>query len=268
MKWGLLVRNPADAATPPRPQGRELQTWDSETIHTFLQASKASPYLDLYNLAVLTGMRRAELCGLAWRVVDLERGKLSVVKTLQRISGHGLWEGQPKTGKSRRSIALSVSAVKLLKNARNKQIEQRLAAGPAWTDSGYVFAHADGRPIDSDRVSKDFARIVRVAGLPHMTLHGLRHAHATLLLTAGVHPQGRKRAPGPLEYRHHNGHLLPRPARSPRKRLPWSWTNNLPSDMMVTEWSRTVRNQVDKTTRCAVGASSESGEHGGISWSM
>ena len=35
----------------------------------------------------------------------------------------------------------------------------------------------------------EFARIVREAGLSHLTLHRLRHAHATLALTAGINPQ-------------------------------------------------------------------------------
>ena len=50
-----------------------------------------------YQLALLTGMRRSELAGLQWASVNLATGRLSVVKTLQRISGHDLVEGQSKT---------------------------------------------------------------------------------------------------------------------------------------------------------------------------
>lgn len=38
-------------------------------------------------------------------------------------------------------------------------------------------------------MSLEFANIVRTAELPHLTLHGLRHAHATLALSAGVNPK-------------------------------------------------------------------------------
>ena len=48
---------------------------------------------------------------------------------------------------------------------------------------------ADGTPVDPESVSRDFCVIVRNAELPRLTLHGLRHAHATLMLTAGVHPK-------------------------------------------------------------------------------
>ena len=90
---------------------------------------------------------------------------------------------------SRRSIALSLEATKLLGSIGAKQAEQRLAVGPTWQDTGYVFTRPDGRPIIPDEVSKGFLKLMRKSELPHMTLQGLRHAHATLLLTAGVHPK-------------------------------------------------------------------------------
>ena len=189
VKWGLLLRNPADAVDPPRPERKTLEMWDTETIHAFLKATVGSPFGDLYHLAVLTGMRRSELAGLKWEYVDLDSGKLSVVVTLQRITGKGLVEGQPKTGRSRRVIALSPITVTLLHEIRRQQIENQLKAGPAWRNTGYVFTQVDGSAIDPDRISRNFARAVRDSGLPHITLHGLRHAHATLLLSAGVHPK-------------------------------------------------------------------------------
>jgi len=43
--------------------------------------------------------------------------------------------------------------------------------------------HARGRP--SAHASRMFGRLVAVAGLPELTLHGLRHSHITALLRAG-----------------------------------------------------------------------------------
>ncbi len=77
----------------------------------------------------------------------------------------------------------------LLHGVRRRQLEARLAAGPVWNDTGYVFTQADGKAIDADRVSREFAKVVRQGDLPHLTFHGLRHIHATLLLKAGVHPK-------------------------------------------------------------------------------
>jgi integrase len=187
VKWGILTRNVADATSPPKVQRKQISMWDVDTIRRFLEDVKASRFGDLYPLAILTGMRRSELCGLKWEHVDLVRGNLSVVSTLQRITGYGLVEGQPKTQKSRRAIALSPQAVDVLHSIRGRQIEQQLEAGPLWQNSGYVLTQFNGSPVAPDMISKDFCALVRKAGLPHLTFHGLRHAHATLLLTAGVH---------------------------------------------------------------------------------
>jgi integrase len=112
-----------------------------------------------------------------------------VARTLQRIAGTGLVEGQPKTARSRRSIALSPQAVSLLHAIRGRQIEHQLAVGPFWQNTSYVLTQVDGRPMNPIKVSQEFTAIVRKAGLPHLTLHGLRHAHATLLLSRGIHPK-------------------------------------------------------------------------------
>ena len=189
VKWGLLSRNVADATSPPRARQKEIAVWDDVTVNAFLDAATESRFLDFFHLAILTGMRRSELAGLMWESVDLTGSRLSVVRTLQRIKGHGLVEGQPKTGKSRRSIALSPRATDLLHSIRGKQLEQRLTAQAAWTTSGYVFTNPDGTPINPDRTTHEFSAIVKRSGLPRASLHGLRHAHATLLLSSGTHPK-------------------------------------------------------------------------------
>ena len=189
VKWGVLVRNPADAVDPPRPERKTINMWDTETVNTFLEAAKEIQFGDLYRFAILTGMRRSEIAGLKWQYVDLHNRRLSVVSTLQRIVGKGLVEGQPKTGRSRRVISLSLRTVTLLREVRGIQIKNRLKSGPVWQDTGYVFTQPDGGAIDADRISRKFAHFVRDAGLPHLTFHGLRHAHATSALYAGVHPK-------------------------------------------------------------------------------
>ncbi|MDP6064404.1 MAG: site-specific integrase, partial [SAR202 cluster bacterium] len=136
----------------------------------------------------LTGMRRSELAGLKWPDIDLRSARLRVVRTRQRIYGHGVVEGQPKTHRSRRSVALSPSAVSVLESMKTRQIEMRLKAGPAWKQADYVFTTDNGVPIDPDNLSHEFRHIVDEAELPKGTFHGLRHSFATALLTANVHP--------------------------------------------------------------------------------
>ena len=164
------------------------RAWDSDIISKFIDAAEGCRYRDIYSLGALTGMRRSELAGLKWPDIDTKSGWLRVVRVRQRIYGHGIVEGQPKTHRSRRTVALSRSAVSVLESIKMNQIEMRLKAGPIWQHTDYIFTMENGAPIDPDNLSREFRRIVREAGLPHGTLHGLRHAYATALLSANVHP--------------------------------------------------------------------------------
>ena len=66
---------------------------------------------------------------------------------------------------------------------------QQLGIGDAWTDSGYVFTDAAGLPLDPNLMTRAFKKLVITAGLPKLTIHGLRHTHATILLEQGVNPK-------------------------------------------------------------------------------
>ena len=44
-------------------------------------------------------------------------------------------------------------------------------------------------PIDSNLVTRAFTKIIRKSGLGKLTIHGLRHTHATMLLEAGINPK-------------------------------------------------------------------------------
>src|SRR5205814_8667602 len=68
-------------------------------------------------------------------------------------------------------------------------LEERLAWGSAWTDTGYVFTSEDGLPLHPEGITVLFGRLVATAGLSKLRLHDLRHTSASLMLAAGVHPK-------------------------------------------------------------------------------
>jgi integrase len=98
-------------------------------------------------------------------------------------------ESEPKTAKSRRSIALDSVTVSELKKHRKRQLEERLAAGELWHESDDLFTDEVGRPIHPDRFTKQFVQVVESSGIERLTPHGLRHTHATIALRANQSPK-------------------------------------------------------------------------------
>jgi integrase len=98
-------------------------------------------------------------------------------------------EGTPKSARGLRSVALDPGTVRALRQWRKQQLEERMAWGAAWSDTGRVFTREDGSDLHPTRISETFDRLVKQSGLPRVRLHDLRHGHATLALAAGVHPK-------------------------------------------------------------------------------
>lgn len=195
VRWHAIVRNPADAADPPRSTGKpEMRTWTAQELSRFLTGIAEDRLAGAWWLLATTGMRRGEVLGLRWHDVDLDAGRLSISRTLittdvQRTGEPGMAWGTPKTGKGRRQVALDPSTVSALRTHRKRQLQERLAVGAVYEDGDLVCCLEDGRPLHPKTFSYYFGRHVRRLGLPRIRLHDLRHTHATLALRAGVHPR-------------------------------------------------------------------------------
>jgi integrase len=189
VKWGLVARNVADAVSPPRPKHREMVTLAPAEAARLMDAVRGSLLEPWVGLSLYTGLRRSEVAGLKWADVDLGGGSLAVMRTLQRVTGRGLLTQAPKTSRSKRKVALSTQAVVLLRRHRAAQLERRLLAGSAWQDGDWVFSDMLGRPLSPDTMSHQFAKLARSLSLPTARLHDLRHTHASLMLSQGVHPK-------------------------------------------------------------------------------
>jgi integrase len=183
VRWGVVVRNVADLADPPRVPKDEAAAWAEETIRAFLDAAEDDRLFALWRLAALTGMRREEVCGLRWSDVDFDNQRLRVGQ-VTTIVGSTLQVAEPKTNRSRRTIALDAGTVDALRIWRAHQLDEATAWGSAWKETGLVFTREDGRALHPATITRYFGRLVSKAGLPSLTLHGLRHSHITSLLRA------------------------------------------------------------------------------------
>ena len=185
----VLARNPAIAARPPRSRPRRVDIPSIEAVRAALAALRGTDLELPIRLAVTTGVRPGELVALRWRDLDLESGRARIRQTLQRIKGQGLIFAPTKTHRSTRTIALDARVVEQLKQHRTCQAARQQELGPLYADHDLVFAQADGRPVDSTLMLQRFQRALRRANLPVLRIKDLRHVHASIMLSEGVHPR-------------------------------------------------------------------------------
>jgi integrase len=199
---GLVSRNVA-ALVVGKPQARlrhediRSQCWTAEEARAFLVTARAAGTQPgaFYALALETGMRKAELCGLQWSDLDLETAKLQVVRQLI-VPGDEPVFGPPKNGQPR-TIDIGKDTVQLLRAHRSHQAEVKLKNRPGYHDHGLVFAKewADvtrkhdvlGQPLQINNLGqREYLRLIRTAQIRPIKFHGMRHTCATLLFQAGV----------------------------------------------------------------------------------
>lgn len=189
VKWGLIPRNVTDLVDPPKVRQSEIEFWRPEESRRFLEVAKGHRNYAFYATALGTGMRPGEVAGLKWSDVDFDAKRITVRRTLTK-PGPAPKFGPPKTKAGRRAIALSPSLVSLLRRHKAIQNRERLSLGEEFEDHDLVFTQPNGRSLHTNNMQKrEFTELIKEAGLPRITLHGLRHTHATELLMRGVHPK-------------------------------------------------------------------------------
>ena len=185
----MLFRNPASAVSPPKVTAAEMKVLDADQVRLALEAMRDTSIYPQIVILLITGMRRGELMGLQWRDIDFEAKKIRVERSVEKTKAGGLRLKEPKTRHGRRAIALSDAGIDVLREHRKATLERRLAmALGRLPDEAFVFGGHDGSIRDPDRITQDWKRFSRARGIPAVTLHTLRHSHASALIASGTDP--------------------------------------------------------------------------------
>ena len=188
----LININPAEFVVekPVANKDLEMHVWDEVEVRKFLLAAREAGVEEeaFYTLAIETGMRKGELCGLKWEDVDLVARRVSVKRTLIKPGSEPIL-GPPKVGKSR-AVAISPQTASLLKRHKTKQNELKLSLGDGYANKDFVFAKENGDPLQINNLGeRSFDPLIEKAGVRRIRFHDLRHTCATLLLEKDVNPK-------------------------------------------------------------------------------
>ena len=181
----LINHNPISGVKRPKSNSKVMRSWSVDEARQFLDRSTDDPLRWAWTLLLTRGLRRGELCGLRWQDVSFEGASIMITHTRVTAAGKAV-ESEPKTRAGRRSIPLDASLTAILRTHRTSQSRDRLKAGGAYEDSGYLLADELGCPYHPDSISGWFDDRVKASGLPRIRLHDTRHTVASLMLASGV----------------------------------------------------------------------------------
>lgn len=189
VKYRIIKYNPISLLEKPKAREKEFNTWTVNQTNLFLDRVKNTSLYIVTLLAITTGMRRGELCGLRWENIDLDKGEVYIKEQLQEIDGE-LKVCPPKTQSSRRRITLLEYTIPILREYK-KSKEDYLKSHNLKCD--YVLCTYKGEPCNPNLITKKFTsygkKIMQELGLPVLRFHDLRHTHATQLLLINTHPK-------------------------------------------------------------------------------
>ena len=179
--------NPAEACVLPKVERAEIKPLDEQQISAFLKAIKGHRLEYLFLVTLFTGMREGEVLGLTWDAVNLDTGKITINKQLQKErGGSGEYRlASTKNGKGR-TIAAAPFVVATLRKVRAQQLEWKLQSLGCWDNSmNLVFTDELGGHLYAHTVYHRFKEVAASIGLPEARFHDLRHSYAVAAIRSG-----------------------------------------------------------------------------------
>ena len=174
-----LRENPFRAIDKPRYRPKETRVLTPEEARAFVSALAQDEYAMLWLLLLSTGLRLGEALGLEWRDVDFQRATLSVRQSVTEVNGVNL-VSPLKTVSSRRLVEVGRQVATALDTHKRQALERGMR-------SRFVFENGNGQhPSRSNLRKRHLQKICSLAGIPSVTIHGLRHTMASLGIFGGV----------------------------------------------------------------------------------
>lgn len=184
----LIPKNPMNKIKAPKNKKEETQVLNIEQSKNLIDEVQHNMTLKTpVTLALLLGLRRGECLGLTWDNIDFQNKVMTINQNLEYVKGKYYFK-EPKTKKSKRTIAIPSSVLSILEEHKKWQAEMKLRSGGTWRNEYNLVCtrKSNGLPITPNVLSDSFRSFLKSHKLPVIRFHDLRHTNATLMLAAGV----------------------------------------------------------------------------------
>ena len=175
--------------TPMKKTKKEVSVLDDTDAKALKKALDEEPNIRwkvaIY-IALFTGIRRGELCGLEWKDINFEEGTMSISRAVREVPKKGLVTKETKTSSSTRVISMPQTLIKVLKEYREWYDERKEILIDDWKHTDRLLIADDGHVLRPSCYKKWLSKILQRANLKSVTLHSLRHTNITMQLTSGV----------------------------------------------------------------------------------
>jgi len=190
----LIGNNPLDETKPPKVDDPDIRILSKAEQKQLIDVLPFFHTGNMFAFALATGMRIGEICALEQSNIHSDAKYIDITKTAGRhkdkFTGEvALKVGPPKTRYSVRRIPLLPSVEVMLQRQAQLVSELRQKAGASWEDNTLVFPTDKGRIHDLSGIRSSLGRVLKRAGIEHISIHALRHTYATTALNSGVAAQ-------------------------------------------------------------------------------
>ncbi|MGG3887801.1 tyrosine-type recombinase/integrase [Metabacillus fastidiosus] len=180
----IIPRNRFNKITIPTKEKSE-NFFTAEELKNFLAAAKRLENITNYTLILLlafTGLRKGEALGLKWDNIEFANKTLTVEQTRDNKGAR-----TPKTKNSYRTILVDDALLNQLESYYRWCKKIKLSFGMHLKDDDYIFiSYQSGAPVTDNAIKYSCDRICKKTGMKRITPHGLRHTHATILISQRI----------------------------------------------------------------------------------
>ncbi len=192
VKWEIIDDNPCRKVTMPKSKENKVKALQSHELDKLL--SKIDSFEEpravlLIYLFTLSGIREGEAAGLKWQDIDFDNNIMHIEREAMYIPKEGLRITPPKSATSTRDIVIPNALCEKLKAYKVIQDKDIADRESLYHDEGYIITQFNGAPVHAKTIRNWIKKACAFCDVPYVTVHGLRHTYASILIAKGIDPR-------------------------------------------------------------------------------